>query len=70
MVSVYLEWHSHEVRPELGYRPHDSQALQFGGGVGFLSLVEGSESAANDAFLAIADLSQDSAEASGGGVGI
>ena len=70
MVSVYLEWHSHEVRPELGYRPHDSQALQFGGGVGFLSLVEGSGSAANDAFLAIADVSQDSAEANSGGVGI
>ena len=70
MVSVYLKWHSHEVRPELGYRPHDSQALQFGGGVGFLSLVEGSGSAANDALLAIADLSQDSAEASGGCVGI
>ena len=60
MVSVYLKWHSHEVRPELGYRPHDSQALQFGGGVGFLSLVEGSGSAADDALLAIADLSQDS----------
>ena len=63
MVSVYLKWHSHEVRPELGYRPHDSQALQFGGGVG-------SGSAANDALLAIADLSQDGAETSGGGVGI
>ena len=70
MVSVYLKWHSHEVRPELGYRPHDSQALQSGGGVGFLSLVEGSGSAAGDAFLAFADLSQDSTEASGGGVGI
>ena len=70
MVSIYLEWHSHEARPELGYRSHDSQALRFGGGVGFLRLVEGSGSAADDAFLAIADLSQDSTEASGGGVGI
>ena len=24
VVSEYLKWHSHEVRPELGYRPHDS----------------------------------------------
>ena len=31
VVGKYLEWHSHEVRPELGYRPHDSQALQFSG---------------------------------------
>ena len=70
MVSVYLKWHSHEVRPEIGYRPHDSQALQFGGWVGFLSLVEGSGSAADDALLAIPDLGQDSAEACSGGVGV
>ena len=68
MVSVYLEWHSHEVRPELGYRPHDSQALQFGGRVGLLSLVETPGSAADDVLLAIADLSQASTEACGGGV--
>ena len=68
MVSIHLKWHSHEVRPELGYRPHDSQALQFGGGVGFLSLVEGSGSATDDALLVIADLSQDSTEASGGSI--
>ena len=68
MVSIYLKRHSHEVRPELGYHPHDSQVLQFGGGVGFLSLVEGSGSATVDALLAIADLGQDSTEASGGGV--
>ena len=68
MVSIYLKWHSHDVRPELGYRPHDSQALQFGGGVGFFSLVEGSGSATDDALLAITDLGQDSTEASGGGV--
>ena len=53
VVSVYLKWHSHGVRTELGYRPHDSQALQFGGGVGFFSLFEGSGSAANDALLAV-----------------
>ena len=70
VVSVYLEWHSHEVRSELGYCPHDSQALQFGGRVGFLSLVEGPGSTANDAFLAVVDLSQDSTEACGGGVSI
>ena len=68
MVSIYLKQHSHEVRPELGYRPHDSQALQFGGGVGFFSLVEGSGSATDDALLAITDLGQDSTEASGGSV--
>ena len=70
MVSVYLEWHSHEVRPEFGYCPHNSQALQFGGRVGFLSLVEGLGSAADDALLAILDLGQDSPEACGGGVGV
>ena len=70
VVSIYLKWHCHEVRPELGYRPHDSQALQFSGGVGFFSLVEGSGSATDDALLAIADFSQDCTEASGGGVGI
>ena len=70
VVSVYLKWHSHKVRSELGYCPHDSQARQFGGWVGFLSLVEGPGSSANDALLAVADLSQDSTEGSGGGVGI
>ena len=66
----YLGWHSHEVRPELCYRPHDSQALQFSGRVGLLSLVESPGSAADDALLAIADLSQDGAEACSGGVGV
>ena len=70
MVSVYLEWHSHEVRPELGYSPHDNQALQFGGRVGLLSLVESPGSAADDALLAIADLGQDSTEACGGDVSV
>ena len=70
MISIYLKWHCHEVWPELGYSPHDSQALQFSGGVGFFSLVEGSGSATDDALLAITDLRQDRTEASGGGVGI
>ena len=70
VVSKHLKWHSHEVRPELGYRPHDNQALQFSGRVGILSLVESPGSAADDALLAIADLSQDSAEACSGGVGV
>ena len=70
MISIYLKWHFHEVWPELGYRPHDSQALQFSGGVGFFSLVEGSGSATDDALLAITDLRQDRTEASGGGVSI
>ena len=70
VVSVYLEWHSHEVRPELSYCPHDNQALQFGGRVDFLSLVESPVSAADDALLAIVDLSQDSTEACCGGVSV
>ena len=70
MVGKYLEWHGHEVRPELCYRPHDSQALQFSGRVGLLSLVEGPGSTAGDALLAIADLKQDGTEACSGGVGI
>ena len=70
VVSKYLKWHSHEVRPELGYRPYDSQALQFSGRVGLLSLVESPGSAADDALLAIMDLSQDSPEACSGGVGV
>ena len=70
MVSKHLKWHSHEVRPELGYLPHDSQAVQFSGRVGLLNLVESPGSAADDALLAIADLSQDRAEACSGGVGV
>ena len=70
VVGKHLKWHSHEVRPELGYRPHDSQALQFSGRVGLLSLVKSPESTADDALFAIADLSQDSAEACSGGVGV
>ena len=70
MVSKHLKWHSHEVGPELGYRPHGSQALQFSVRVCLLSLVESPGSAADDVLLAIADLSQDSAEACSGGVGV
>ena len=70
VVSEYLEWHSHEVQPELSYRPHDSQAVQFSGRVGLLSLVESPGSAADDALLAIPDLSQDSTEPWGGGVSV
>ena len=70
MVCVDLKWHRHEIRSEFGYRPYDGQALQFGARVGFLRLVEGSGSAADDALFAIPDLSQDSTEACGGGVGV
>ena len=70
VVGKYLEWHSHEVRPELCYRPYDSQALQFSGRVGLFSLVESPGNAADDALLAIVDLSQDSTEACSGGVGV
>ena len=70
VVSKHFKWHSHEVRPELGYCPYDSQALQLSGKVGLLSLVESPGSAADNALLAIADLSQDSAEACSGGIGV
>ena len=70
VVGKYLEWHSHEVRPELRYRPHDSQALQLSGRVGLFSQVESPGRAADDTLLAIVDLSQDSAEACSGGVGV
>ena len=70
MICVDLKWHRHEVRSEFRYRPYDSQALQFGGRVGFLSLVEDSGSAADNELLVIPDLGQDSTEACGGGVGL
>ena len=41
MVGEDLKWHRHEIRPEFGHRSDNGQALQFGGGVGLLSLVEG-----------------------------
>ena len=70
MFGVDLKRHRHKIRSEFGHRPYDGQALQFGGQVGFLSLVECSGSAADDALFAIPDLSQDSTEAFGGGVGV
>ena len=70
MVRKYLEWHSHEIRTELSHSPYIGQALQLGDGIGFLSLVEGPRSAADDTLLAIADLSQDCAEACGRCFGI
>ena len=63
MVRKYLEWHSHEVRMEISHSPYNGQALQLGGAIGFLSLVEGPRNAADEALLAIADLSLDCAEA-------
>ena len=69
MVGKYLEWHSHEVRTELSHSPYNGQALQLGGGIGFISLVEGPRNAADDALLAIADLSQDCNEAWGRRIG-
>ena len=70
MVRKYLEWHSHEVRTKLSHSPYNGQALQLGGGIGFLNLVEGPRSAADDALLAVVDLRQDCAEACGRRVGV
>ena len=70
MVCKNLEMHSHEVMMELSYSPDNGQALQFGGGIGLLSLVEGPRSAADDTLFAIADLSQHCAEACSRCVGI
>ena len=70
VICVNLEWHRHEVWSELGDHPYDSQALQFGGRVGFFSLVEGSRSTADDVLLAIPDLGQNSTKARGGGIGV
>ena len=63
MICEYLEWHGHEVWTELSHSPYNGEAFQLGGGIGFLSLVEGSRSEADDALLAVADLRQDCAEA-------
>ena len=70
VIRIYLEWHGHEVGTELGHSPYNGEAFQFSGGIGFLSLVEGSRGATDDVFLALADLSQDRAEACGRGVGV
>ena len=70
MIRVYLKWHSHEVWTELGDCPHNRQTLQFGGWVRLFSLIQSPRSAANDALLALSNLSQDSTEACCGGVGV
>ena len=70
MVHIHLKWHSHEVWTELSHSPYNGEAFQFGGGIGFLSLVKGSRSAADDVLLAFADLLQDCAEACGRHVGV
>ena len=70
MVCKYLEWHSHEVRSELSHSPDNGQTLQFGGGIGLLSLVERPRSAADDTLFAIANLRQDRSEACGRRVGL
>ena len=70
MIRVYLKWHSHEVWTELGDCPHNRQTLQFGGWVRLFSLIQSPRSAANDALLALPNLSQDSTEACCGGVGV
>ena len=70
MVRKNLEWHSNKVRTELSHSPDNGQTLQFGGGIGLFSLVEGPRSAADDTLFAIADLSQDCTEACGRRVGI
>ena len=58
MICVYLEWHGHEVWLELSNSPYYGETFQFCSGVGLLSLVERSGSAADDALLAFADLCQ------------
>ena len=63
MVCIYLEWHGHEVWTELSNGPHNGETFQFCSGVGLLSLVEQSRSAADDALLAFTDLCQDHAKA-------
>ena len=59
VVSVDLVGHSHEIRPEFGHCPDDSEAFEFGSGVGLFSLIKGMGSAADDPFLALLNLSQD-----------
>ena len=54
MVSIYLEWHGHEVWTELSNGPHNGETFQFYSGVGLFSLVEQSRSATDDALLAFA----------------
>ena len=70
VVGVDLKWHRHQVRSELCDGPDDGEALQLGGWVRFLCLVEGARGAADDALLAFPDLSEDCAETCGRCVGI
>ena len=70
MIHIYLKWHGHEVRTELGDYPHNHQALQFSGWVRLFSLVQRPRSAADDALLAVPNLGQDSTEACSGGIGV
>ena len=51
-------------------RPDDGEALQFGGEICFLGLVEEARRAADDTLFAFPDLSEDCAEACGRRVGI
>ena len=70
MIPKCLEWHGHEVRTELGDCPHNRQALQFGGWVRLFSLLQSPGSAADDALLAVPNLSQDSTKACSGGISV
>ena len=70
VIREYLEWHSHEVRAELGDCPRNRQALQFGGWVRPFSLIQSPGSATDDALLALPNLSQDGTKACSGGVGV
>ena len=70
MIRKHLKGYGHEVWTELGDCPHNRQALQFSGWVRLLSLVQSPRSAADDALLALPNLSQDSTEACCGGVGV
>ena len=58
MIRIYLEWHGHEIWMELSNGPRDGETFQFRSGVGLLSLVQRSRSAADDTLLAFADLCQ------------
>ena len=70
MIRKHLKGYGHEVWTELGDCPHNRQALQFSGWVRLLSLVQSPRSTADDALLALPNLSQDSTEACCGGVGV
>ena len=70
MVCIDLEQHRHQVWAELDDGPVDGEAIQFRGGVFFLSLVEGVRGTANNALFAFPYLCKDCAEACSGGVGI